>query len=228
MNRLLCRRVGHGETLQAGLGGGYDALLTAMFAIACLATPFLADAADKPSTNPVPDIRIDGDTLIYIGGTNDNGLEALKTVLAKVPDGQITKMLVNSGGGDTKAAIQIGFIIADLKPNLTIDTGRFPSCANLIALAAATITIRENAFLGWHGNDRGLAIAAAEEGVTLREHLRAIVAAQASDVIGPDGKPVTWKPFSTKPSLRPRRVWLRRSHFMPASHCQTIPSLFVA
>ncbi|WP_139330297.1 hypothetical protein [Rhizobium sp. RU33A] len=175
----------------------------------------------------MPDIRIDGDTLIYIGGTNDNGLEALKTVLAKVPDGQITKMLVNSGGGDTKAAIQIGFIIADLKPNLTIDIGRFPSCANLIALAVATITIRENAFLGG-GNDRSLAIAAAEEGVTLREHLRAIVAAQASDVIGPDGKPVTWKPFSTKPSLRPRRVWLRRSHFVPASHCQTIPSLFVA
>jgi hypothetical protein len=169
--------------------------LTAMFAIACLASPALAGAAGKPSTNPMPDVRIDGDTLIYIGGTNDNGLQALKAVLAKVQDGQITKMLVNSGGGDTKAAIQIGFIIADLKPHLTIDTGCFSSCANFIAPAAATIAIRENAFLGWHGNDRGFAITAAEEGVTLREHLRAMVAPQASDAVGPDGRPVDIEAF---------------------------------
>jgi hypothetical protein len=59
---------------------------------------------------------------------------------------------------------------------LTIEVGCFSSCANFIAPAAASITIRENAFLGWHGNDRGFQIVADQLGLTLREHLRASVA----------------------------------------------------
>jgi hypothetical protein len=127
-------------------------------------------------------VRIEGDTLIYIGGINQNGLQALSDAVRNVRRGQVTRMVVNSGGGDTKAGIFIGSIIADLKPHLTIETGCFSSCANFIAPAAASITIRANAFLGWHGNDRGFAIAAAEEGVTLREHLR------AKNAVSPDGK----------------------------------------
>jgi len=140
------------------------------------ASPVLAeDTSGKPSTDPNPDVRIEGDTLIYLGGINENGLQALSEAVRDLPRGQVTRMLVNSGGGDTKAGIFIGSIIADLKPHLTIETGCFSSCANFIAPAAASITIRANAFLGWHGNDRGFAITAAQQGLTLREYLRATV-----------------------------------------------------
>lgn len=147
-----------------------------------LATPAVAgDAPGKPSTDPNPIVKIEGDTLTYIGGINAAGLNALSEAVRTLPRGQVTKMLVNSGGGDTKVGIYIGSIVADLKPDLTIDVGCFSSCANFIAPAAASITIRENAFLGWHGNDRGFQIVADQKGITLRDHLRATVAAGAAD-----------------------------------------------
>lgn len=171
-------------------------LVSLMSLLLLWAGPVVAgDAAGKPSTDPNPDVRVEGDTLTYIGGINANGLQALSDAVRALPRGQVTRMVINSGGGDTKAGIYIGSIIADLKPHLIIETGCFSSCANFIAPAAASITIREDAFLGWHGNDRGFAIAAAEEGVTLREHLRAMVAPQAKDAVGPDGKPADIEAF---------------------------------
>lgn len=150
-------------------------LLAALLA----AGPALAQDPGPPSTDPNPIVRIDGDTLTYIGGINAKGLTALDEALRDMPRGQITKMVVNSGGGDTNPGIFIGSIISDLKPDLTIETGCFSSCANFIAPAARSITIRDGAFLGWHGNDRGMAIVAQQEGVSLREHLRRMVEGQA-------------------------------------------------
>jgi hypothetical protein len=153
-------------------------------AVVCLLAATAAVAEEppaKPSTDPNPVVTIEGDTLTYIGGINPAGLTALSEAVRNLPRGQVTKMLVNSGGGDTKAGIYIGSIIADLKPDLTIDVGCFSSCANFIAPAAATITIRENAFLGWHGNDRGFRIVADQKGLTLREHMRAMVADGAAE-----------------------------------------------
>lgn len=166
-------------------------------ALTCLAAfpAAAADAPGKPSTDANPVVRIDGDTLTYIGATNAAGLTALSEAVRTLRRGQVTKMLVNSGGGDTKAAIRIGAIIGDLKPDLTIETGCFSSCANFIAPGAASITIRENAFLGWHGNDRGFAIAAAEKGLSIRDHLRGMVAGQIVDGKDADGNPVDLEAF---------------------------------
>jgi hypothetical protein len=135
----------------------------------------------KPSTDPNPIVKIDGDTLTYIGGINAAGLTALSNAVRDLPRGQVTKMVVNSGGGDTKPGIFIGSIIADLKPDLTIEVGCFSSCADFIAPGANSITIRENAFLGWHGNDRGFQIVADQLGLSLREHLRNSVGGGAAD-----------------------------------------------
>jgi hypothetical protein len=152
--------------------------LTALLAVC----PAFADQVPaKPSTDPNPVVKIEGDTLIYIGGINEAGLTALSEAVRDLPRGQVTKMLVNSGGGDTRPGIFIGSIIADLKPDLTIEVGCFSSCANFIAPAAASVTIRENAFLGWHGNDRGFQIVADQRGLTLRDHMRATVAASAAE-----------------------------------------------
>jgi hypothetical protein len=144
-----------------------------------LATPAMAEGPFvTPSTDPNPQVQIDGDTLTYIGGINEAGLDALSTAVRHLPRGQVTRMVVNSGGGDTRPGIFIGSIVADLRPHLIIETGCFSSCANFIAPAAASITIRPDAFLGWHGNDRGFQIVAAQQGLTLREHLAASVADQ--------------------------------------------------
>ena len=144
--------------------------------------PAMAEmTAAKPSTDANPMVKIEGDTLTYIGGINAAGLTALSDAVRDLPRGQVTKMLVNSGGGDTKPGIFIGSIVADLKPDLTIEVGCFSSCANFIAPAAASITIRENAFLGWHGNDRGFQIVADQLGLTLRDHMRTMVAGGAAD-----------------------------------------------
>lgn len=168
----------------------------AILAVVLGTGPVLAeDTPGRPSSDANPIVRIDGDTLTYIGATNENGVQALSAAVRHLPRGKVTRMVVNSGGGDTKAAIFIGSIIADLKPHLTIETGCFSSCANFLAPAAASITIRSNAFLGWHGNDRGFAIVAAQQGKTLREHLRAMVADQAAASKGPDGKPAELEAF---------------------------------
>lgn len=135
----------------------------------------------KPSTDPNPIVKIEGDTLTYIGGVNAAGLTALSEAVRHLPRGQVTKMIVNSGGGDTKPGIFIGSIVADLKPDLTIEVGCFSSCANFIAPGANSITIRENAFLGWHGNDRGFQITADQLGLSLREYLHSSVAGGAAD-----------------------------------------------
>jgi hypothetical protein len=167
------------------------------FAAALLAaSPASAsDVPGKPSTDAKPLVRIDGDTLTYIGGINSAGLDALSEAVRHLPRGQVKKMVVNSGGGDTKVGIYIGSIVADLKPDLTIETGCFSSCANFIAPAAASITIRENAFLGWHGNDRGFQIVADQKGVSLREHLRSMVSGQIVDGKDADGKPADLDAF---------------------------------
>jgi hypothetical protein len=168
----------------------------AMLAILLGASAVQADTVPaKPSTDPNPVVRIDGDTLTYIGGINSKGLDALSAAMRNVRRGQVTRMVVNSGGGDTKPGIFIGSIIADLKPHLIIEAGCFSSCANFIAPAAASITIRPNAFLGWHGNDRGFQVVAEQQGLTLREHLRASVKGQANAAKGPDGKPADLDAF---------------------------------
>jgi hypothetical protein len=145
---------------------------------ALLASPALADGPARPSTDPNPVVTVEGDTLTYIGGINANGLTALEAALKGLPRDRITKMVVNSGGGDTNPGIFIGSIISDLSPDLTIATGCFSSCANFIAPAARSITIRDGAFLGWHGNDRGMQIVADQKGVSLRDHLATMVADQ--------------------------------------------------
>lgn len=146
------------------------------------AGPALADwTPAKPSTDPDPIVTIEGDTLTYIGGINAAGLTKLSDAVRDLPRGQVTRMIVNSGGGDTNPGIFIGSIIADLKPDLIIEVGCFSSCANFIAPAAASITIRENAFLGWHGNDRGFQITAGQLGLSLREYLRGSVGSGATD-----------------------------------------------
>lgn len=161
-------------------------LATLLGAGSALAQP----APGKPSTDPNPVVTIKGNTLTYIGGINDTGLNALSAAVRNLRRGQVTRMVVNSGGGDTNAGIYIGSIIADLKPHLTIEVGCFSSCANFIAPAAASITIRENAFLGWHGNDRGFEIVAAQNGMSLRDHLRTTFAGQVKDGNDKDGNPV--------------------------------------
>jgi hypothetical protein len=40
-------------------------------------------------------------------------------------------------------------------PRALREAGCFSSIADVIAPAAASITTQENAFHGWHGNDRG-------------------------------------------------------------------------
>ncbi|MHB2170094.1 hypothetical protein [Alsobacter sp. R-9] len=112
-----------------------------IFAAALLAAaPASAgDIPGRPSSDPNPVVRIDGDTLTYIGGINAAGLDALSEAVRHLPRGQVMKMVVNSGGGDTKAGIYIGSIVADLKPDLTIETGCFSYCANFVAPAAASI-----------------------------------------------------------------------------------------
>lgn len=152
------------------------------FAALLASGPALAEWTPvKPSTYPNPIVKIEGDTLTYIGGIYAAGLTALSEAVRDLPRGQVSRMVVNSGGGDTNPGIFIGSIIADLKPDLTIEVGCFSSCANFIAPAAASITIRENAFLGWHGNDRGFQITADQLGLSLREYLRSSVGGGAAD-----------------------------------------------
>lgn len=85
------------------------------------------DDLTRPSTREDAIVTLPGDTLTYIGGVSDQGLRSLNDAIRDVPRGRITKMIVDSGGGDTEAGIAIGAIVADVAPALTVEIGCFSS-----------------------------------------------------------------------------------------------------
>ena len=100
--------------------------------------------------------------------------------MAGIARGQITRLVISSGGGDTVAGRHVGRWVRDMGLVVEVDVICFPSCADYIFPAGRARVIRADAFVGWHGNERTFHVQAARDGKRLEDLLAQYVPKDAS------------------------------------------------
>lgn len=148
--------------------GWCAALALVAHASACAETPpDLASATVEPAI-----VRVDGDTVYFTGHISAASAKIFATAVAPLQRGQVTRMVVSSGGGDTVPGREIGQWVHDMGIVVEVDKICFSSCANYIFPAARGRVIRADSFVGWHGNERAFEVEASRAGVTLEAFMR--------------------------------------------------------
>lgn len=151
---------------------------------ACLmAVPTAARAGDAPKPLP-PEIeraraepavvRVQDDTLYYTGNLSKASSAAFDAAVAGVRRGQLTRLVISSGGGDTVEGRHVGRWVRDMALVVEVDVICFSSCADYIFPAGRARVIRADAWVGWHGNERQFDVLAARTGVSVADQLAAI------------------------------------------------------
>jgi len=138
---------------------------------------------ERARTEPAV-VEVRGDTVYYTGNMSAASRRAFDTAVASVEPGQVTRMVIYSGGGDTVEGRHIGRWVHRMGLVVEVDVICFSSCADYVFPAGRARVIRQDAFVGWHGNERQFQIIADRRGITLAEHMRTLVppGAPAADV----------------------------------------------
>ena len=126
---------------------------------------------ERAKTEPA-DVRIVRDTVYCTGNVSKASSAAFDAAVAGVTPGQITRLVIYSGGGDTVAGRHIGRWVRSMGVVVEVDTICFSSCADYVFPAGRARVIRADAFVGWHGNERQFAVLAARRGVSLADEVR--------------------------------------------------------
>ncbi|KAE9625327.1 hypothetical protein GL272_13990 [Aeromonas veronii] len=116
-------------------------------------------------------VRVQGDTVYYTGNFSKVSSAAFDAAVAGIARGQITRLVISSGGGDTVAGRHVGRWVRDMGLVVEVDVICFSSCADYIFPAGRARVIRTDAFVGWHGNERTFHVQAARKGISLAEQL---------------------------------------------------------
>ena len=147
----------------------------------CLADAALADPAPKPRPPEIERarsepalVRVQGDTFYYTGNFSKASSAAFDAAVAGVRRGQLTRMVISSGGGDTVEGRHVGRWVRDMALVVEVDVICFSSCADYVFPAGRARVIRPDAFVGWHGNERQFDVLAARNGVSVADRLAAI------------------------------------------------------
>jgi hypothetical protein len=125
-----------------------------------------------PATIEPAVVRVDGDTVYFTGHISEASAEIFASVVAPLKRGQVTRLVVSSGGGDTVPGRRIGQWVHEMSLVVEVENICFSSCANYIFPAGRGRVIRADAFVGWHGNERAFEIDARRAGKTLEESIR--------------------------------------------------------
>lgn len=120
-------------------------------------------------------VEVRGDTLYYTGNISKASTQAFDAAVAGIAPGQLTRMVVSSGGGDTVEGRHVGRWVHRMGLVVEVDAICFSSCADYVFPAGRARVIRTDAWVGWHGNERQFAVLAARHGVTLAEEARRFV-----------------------------------------------------
>jgi hypothetical protein len=163
----------------AGLRGAVAAATAAgLLAAACAAH---ADQAPKPRPPEIERaraepaaVRVQGDTVYYTGNLSKASTAAFDAAVAGVRRGQVTRLVVSSGGGDTVEGRHVGRWVRDRALVVEVDVICFSSCADYVFPAGRARVIRADAFVGWHGNERQFDVMAARTGVSVADQLAAV------------------------------------------------------
>jgi hypothetical protein len=173
------------RALSPGVRGPAAALLAACL----MATAWTARAGEAPKPRP-PEIeraraepavvRVQGDTIYYTGNFSKASTAAFDAAVAGVRRGQLTRLVISSGGGDTVEGRHVGRWVRDMALVVEVDVICFSSCADYVFPAGRARVIRADAFVGWHGNERTFHVQAARDGKRLEDLLSAYVPNEAS------------------------------------------------
>jgi hypothetical protein len=119
-------------------------------------------------------VRVQGDTLYYTGNFSKASSAAFDAAVAGVRRGQLTRLVISSGGGDTVEGRHVGRWVRDMALVVEVDVICFSSCADYVFPAGRARVIRADAFVGWHGNERQFEVLAARTGVSVADQLAAV------------------------------------------------------
>lgn len=122
-------------------------------------------------------VEVRGDTLYYSGNLSAASTKVFDAAVAGIAPGQLTRMVVSSGGGDTIAGRHVGRWVQRMGLVVEVDAICFSSCADYLFPAGRARVIRADAWVGWHGNERQFDVLAARHGVPLADELRRFVPA---------------------------------------------------
>ncbi|UXB09964.1 hypothetical protein GP476_00165 (plasmid) [Aeromonas dhakensis] len=125
---------------------------------------------ERARTEPAQ-VRVQGDTVYYTGNFSKVSSAAFDAAVVGIARGQITRLVISSGGGDTVAGRHVGRWVRDMGLVVEVDVICFSSCADYIFPAGRARVIRNDAFVGWHGNERTFHVQAARKGISLAEQL---------------------------------------------------------
>jgi hypothetical protein len=146
-----------------------------------LAAPAGADPSPKPRPPEIERaraepavVRVQGDTLVYTGNLSKASSAAFDAAVAGVRRGQLTRLVISSGGGDTVEGRHVGRWVRDMALVVEVDVICFSSCADYVFPAGRARVIRADAFVGWHGNERQFEVLAARTGVSVADQLAAV------------------------------------------------------
>jgi len=146
-----------------------------------LAGAALADPAPKPLPPEIERaraepalVRVQGDTLYYTGNLSKASSAAFDAAVAGVGRGQLTRLVISSGGGDTVEGRHVGRWVRDRALVVEVDVICFSSCADYVFPAGRARVIRADAFVGWHGNERQFDVLAARTGVSVADQLATV------------------------------------------------------
>jgi len=146
-----------------------------------LAGAALADPAPKPRPPEIERarsepalVRVQGDTLYYTGNLSKASSADFDAAVAGVRRGQVTRLVISSGGGDTVEGRHVGRWVRDMALVVEVDVICFSSCADYVFPAGRARVIRADAFVGWHGNERQFDVMAARTGVSVADQLAAV------------------------------------------------------
>jgi hypothetical protein len=149
-----------------------------LLALACAGVARAGEPVDpeleRARTEPAL-VEVRGDTVYYTGNMSATSRRSFDAAVAAVEPGQVTRMVIHSGGGDTVEGRHIGRWVHRMGLVVEVDVICFSSCADYVFPAGRARVIRRDAFVGWHGNERQFQIIADRRGVTLAEHMRTLV-----------------------------------------------------
>jgi hypothetical protein len=189
----------HGFRWRAGMA----LVAGVMGAAGCASTA--ATAGDKPpeierARAEPAQVHVQGDTVYYTGNFSKASSAAFDAAVAGVARGQVTRLVISSGGGDTVAGRHVGRWVRDMGLVVEIDVICFSSCADYIFPSGRARVIRADAFVGWHGNERTFHVQAARDGKSLEDLLAQYVPKDAS----PEQRAAFFKDFAetTKVTLK--------------------------
>jgi hypothetical protein len=125
-------------------------------------------------------VHVQGDTVTYTGNFSKASTAAFDAAVAGITRGQVTRLVISSGGGDTVEGRHVGRWVRDMALVVEVNVICFSSCADYIFPAGRARIIRADAFVGWHGNERQFHLLAARKGVSLEDQLAQYVPKDAS------------------------------------------------